>query len=717
MATKDLVADYSGVGDGQRVSVTGSITSGASPVFTPTSNIFAANGGDPTGKAIYLVTSGWTYPTGVTVVTVTSYNSGTGAVTLSGTNSTAKTSVTMDVLWGTDNSAFFLSFRSFAQTQGSTQTQLTIPAGRYCVSLNPFQQLTVNTQNILISGPLGAASTCILSQLVPAEMRFGGTLPIRGGLGAASGASARLQTCTRGSTTATLVDKTNYGTLLTSGVGGMCFVTAYDRQSRNASPYGYPPNPHFHETNRITAYDSGTGVITFQNPLSNTYKSTYPSWYSGDLNNADPGGPATIYVLTDYDRVVEINDIKIDNPYHQTSCLGRTVILRRSICPGFYPTQNESFSAYSTSWSGTEMEVDKIVGTTLFDGCDMGILKHQSASPNVCIVQNNCTFGQISGTPRRITVSDSAVGQFQIGALAFGHTDEVTITNVTGITSISTGASGTDGIHSGGVSATMSITNGLFSFLKTDNDGAGGEENPVRGLVPGAWIFTVDNKLLFQITDVYEDGTYCYVQTSLTGSWPITVTGLRCHPAPIFTMRNCTGTAPNLEDFNNSPARAPIFTYSKRTRVAGATATTAEGIPAFPIVRGNIQYIKETVVTPYVAGALTHRFSQFNNWPLLKSDLTTTVSIGATVINMQTTGVRTLVPNVAGSGGVTGDTLDNLSGTGPLWMYTKQNNGSVFSSNVSNGETPTTITEILADQGIPPPVPAAVAPLRLRLRG
>jgi hypothetical protein len=83
---------------------------------------------------------------------------------------------------------------------------------------------------------------------------------------------------------------------------------------------------------------------------------------------------------------------------------------------------------------------------------------------------------------------------------------------------------------------------------------------------------------------------------------------------------------------------------------------------------------------------------------------------------MKTAGVRTIAPNSAGTGAVSGDSLDDLSTSGTLWMYRAQNNGSVFSANVTNGETPTVITEISTDQGIPSPVQTAVMPLRFRLR-
>lgn len=708
MATKDLVADYSGVGDGQRTTVTGSITAATNPVFTPASNIFAAFG-DPTGRAIFLNCSGLQYE-----ASITSYNAGTGAVTLNGTNGTVKSSVSFDVLWGTDNTTAFMAFRTFAQTQGSTQTVLTIPAGRYCASLDPQHPLALGCQNVLISGPLGAAATCILSQLVAAEMRFGGAAPIGLGLNDAGGNSARLQTCAAGATTATLVTNSGvFNTRLNAGVGKHCFVTCYDMQGQNNSDYGYPPNPFFYETNIIAGFNSGTGIITFQNPLANTYKSTYPKWSDGSAFGADQGGPATIYVLSDYDRVVEINDISIDCPYNQVAAHGRAVILRRSICPGFYPTQNSSFSAYSTSWSGTEIEVDKLNETVLYDACDIGILRIQSASPNLLTIQNGCTLSQLQGTPKKLVMDGGTCPLLNIGTGAFGRTDEVSISNVSGITTFGALSSGTDGIEGAGVSTSFPLTGGLFSFLKSANDG-GGFENPTRGLVPGTWLF-IDYKAMCQITDVYEDGTSCYVQTNLPGSWPFTVTQLRCSSAPKFTMRNCTGTAPELEDWNQAPAAIPLYSYSKRTYVAGASAATPSS--SNPLVYGKLVTMKFTVTSLFTGGtALAFNQSQFDNGRYLKQSDYSLKSDLKNTINMKTglNQTRVVANAVAGSNAQSGDSLFDFSALGSVWFYIASNSNPNFTANVSNGDTPTVVVEWIMDQGIPQVGQSARVRLRIR---
>lgn len=696
MPTTDLVATYGGVADGQRVTLTATISNDGSS----RPRVLTVSGGTPfvlgdVGKAIFLNASGYQFPTGSTVATIASFTSST-VINLSA-DSAALSSAATDILWGTDNTAAFMAYRTWAQAQGSSQAQLTVPAGRYCANLDPAHPLNKGVKNALISGPLNAAATCIIPHLTAAEQRLGGDAPIGFGLG--FGNSARLATCNAGATTATLVDKTNYGSLIT--VGAYCFITAYDMQGITNGGFGYPPNPFYFEPNIISAYDGSTGTITFQSALRNTYKSTYPQWDPGDAGHSDQGGPATIYVLADYDRVVEINDITLDSPYNQIASHGRDLISRRCVHPGLYPTQNATFSAYGSSWGGTEIEIDKIDDVVLFDACTMGILRFQSASPNVCTIQNGCTISQIQGSPKVLSMSDSAVGQVNCGAQSFGRTDEITITNCTGINTFASGGSGTAGIHGVGVSTSMPLTSGVFRFLKTDNDAAGGQENPSRGLMPGTWLLG-DNKFAVLITDVTEDGTYAYFQTNLAGSWPVTFTTLRCSPAPRFTMRNCTGSAPELEDWNHAPARIPLWSYSKRTYTADGSGTTAK---VTPFVVGRLSTFKATVTTP---GSVTFHESQFDNWTaILKSDYSAYTF--TPTIDCVNAGLRTVTGAAAATGAQGADSLPDLTSVGQIWFWNTSNSGPNFSANGSNAVV---TVEFVMDQGIPS---AGVMPLRFRL--
>lgn len=717
MPTTDLVSGGNGfagggVGDGQRVSVMGSITSGASPVFTPVTDIFAANGGDPTGKTIYLVTTGWTYPTSLTAVTIASYNSGTGAVTLSGTNATAKTSVTMDVLWGTNNTSTLLAFQTWAQAQVG-QVILTIPAGRFCTNTNGFVRPNEGIPDLKWVGA-GAGAT-IISQLVASEMRLGADLVVKQkGMEDAAGNSLKIQTVSAGAATATLVDSATYGARASAGVGRYCLVAGYDMQSTGSGLFGYPPNQYYYEYNKIIGYSGG--VITFQNSLTQAYKSTWPQWSIGGSSACDQGGCATIWICdSGFDATVELNDMTIDNPYHQNSIHCRDVILRRvtHIGPGTYPTQCNNFTADTSVWTET-LEIDKLVNNVAFANCALAILQSQSASPNVLAVTGG-TLEQVSGTPKRFTfsgVSFTSTAKLQVGTSAYGFTSYGSVDTCTGIASFPRGVASSNDV--GTASAFYSFNAGVMRFLKSTNDGSSGKQNPTRLLVPGAWV-TFDDKYIDQVTDVYEDGTYCYIQWRNTTDWPFTpVSVLRGHPCPDFTMRNCTGTASELEDWNQAPARIPLMSYIKRSYLATASASSSP-FPV-PFVIGKPTSIKLTPTSLYTGTSLGFLLTRFSNMSYLKQSDYSTVSNFATTINMKVAGERVLANATAGTGAQSGDTLYDFTSAGNVWFFGNVNSGPIFSANVVNGETPTITVEWIMDQGIPSPVPAAVVPLRLRLR-
>lgn len=714
MPTTDLVSGGNGfagggVGDGQRASITASITSGASPVLTPTSATTTFSAGD-VGKVIYVVYSSTSYPTNLTSPTITAFNAGTGAVTLSGTNATAATSVAMDILWGSSNSSALSAFNTWALAQVG-QTVLTIPAGRFCVNSNPFVMPNRNLPDVKWIGA-GAGST-IISHMVASEARLGGDIPIKQkGLADAAGNSARLLTASAGLNTITLSNPSGtdgggatYGSRMI--VGRYCLIAGFDMQSVASGLFGYPPNFYFYEWNKITGYNSGTGVVTLQNPLTQAYKSTWPHWSDGDSGHADQGGPATIWVAgADYDSTVELNDLTIDSPYNQTAILCRDVILRRvtHIGPGTYPTQCNNFTA-DTCVYPLSLEIDKCVNNVTFINSDLNILFFQSASPNILSVTGG-TLKQSTGTPKRFTydgIAFTGAAKLQVGAAAYGVTSFGDVRNCTGIVEFSRNSGNTGDV--GAATSFYSFNAGVMRFLKTDNDGISGQANPSRFFMPGAWI-SFDDKYIDQVVDTYEDGTYVYIQWRNTTDWLVTpIAQLKPHPCPDFTMRNCAGTALELEDWNQAPARIPLYSYSKRTYTADGTGTT---VKTAPTILGRLTTIKLTVATP---GSVAFNVSRFNNWNLYKTDYTST-AIGP-AIACAFGGLRTVTGAAAPSGAQGTDVLPDLTSLGQLWSTPGQYfSGPIFSANGSNA----VITmEINVDQGIPSAV-AANQNARVRLR-
>lgn len=714
MTTQDLVANFGGVGDGQRVTLTASITNDGSS----RPRVLTVSGGTPfvsgdATKGIYLVVTSIDLGSGVHPTfsgTIATFNNST-SINLNGNAPSTYTNQTIDILWGTDNINALVgasgSYRAWAQTLGATLADMTAPAGYYCISdALPFA-LNKGVQNSLIRGPLNNAASCKFAPLFPAEMRFGSDVPINNrGLTDPGGNSARIQTAAKGTSTVTLVDAVTYGARVTVGLS--CIITCDDLQSGLNGGFGYPPNPYLFEHNVITGYSGG--VITLQNPLKNTYKSTYPQWDIGGGFSADQGGPATIYIIADFPQSVELRDLTIESPYNQSACHARDVVLTRVVNngPGLYPTQNKTFLADTCTYPQA-IEIDKINGSITFQNCAMHTIGFQSASPDLCTI-NGGTCDGIFGSPKVLVLSGIAFSggsAFKFGALGFGTTSRITMTNCSGIDSFLKGGGSTDDLHMN-ASAFYSMSGGVISFPKSANDGS--LQNPSRLFNVGSWI-TFDDKFIDQVVDVYEDGTNCYIQLAKSaGTWPFTpVIRINAHECPDFTMRGCTGAAPELEDWNQAPARIPIWSYSKRTYVAGASAATANVSQA--LVIGTFKTMKLTVGPTYSGTSLIFFESQFDNWFVYKSDYSTTTI--AAEVNMKTSGLRTINGAGTSSGGVAGDTLTDLTSAGATWMAGASASFPVFSANVTNGDTPTVTVEITADQGIPP---ASAAQLRVGRR-
>lgn len=743
MPVVNLVSDFGGVGDGQRQTVNVTVSNG-SPTLTVGTAIF--NPATIVGKRVS-VWNGSSFTTGVVLASPTPTST---VVTLNGNFNFSVTASSSDVLWGTDNSAAFTgasgSWRAYARTQTDPGDPpiLEIPDGYYAASFSAQVGGGINVavlNSLTMRSVSGNAAACTVATFNNGEIRFGGDPAISPtkGLYNSGGNSVRVQSASAGASTITLSNPSGtddggatYGSRVV--VGRACLLTCFDVQGLNEQDYGYPPNSYFYEWNTIAGYDSGTGVVTLQTPLTQEYKSTYPRWGPldtsfavGNFGGSDQGGPFTMWVCpSSYDNTVTLENFTIDSPHNQTSAHIRNLVLNGVVNTGFglYPTQNDTFTATDTTYV-SNLEVDKMVGTVTWNNCTLTKIQQQSASPNRMII-NGGTIKILETTKyteaNNVSFIDSA--QITFGVTVHGRTNRVVLNGCTGIATIARGGASTIDLFGstgpgsqGAASDLYSFVGGVMRFAKAINDGAGGipgnvgQQNLTRCLVPGTYVL-FDDKYMDRVTDVYEDGTYCYIQFASTTDWPFTpVSRLKVHPCPDFTMINCTGTAVELSDWNRAPPRIPLYSYLNRDYVADASGTTAK---ATPVLLGRMSSLTYTVSTAYT-GSLTFKISQFNNWTLRKTDYSTYSMRND--INMNLTGVRVVRDATTSTGAQSGDTLPDLTSTGALWS----NSGSVavlpvFSANVTNGETPTINVVMVFDQGIPSPTPTAVVPLRLRLR-
>lgn len=727
MPTKNLVSDFGGVGDAQRVTVNITVASGL-PTLTVGTGIFVS--GDAT-KTIS-IWDGSNFKT----ATISSFTSST-VVTLNSNFTWNSTASSADVLWGTDNTNALIgvsgSWRAYAITQTNTSDIpiLQVPDGNYAYHADPSQGLSVGVLNSTkITGLSGVAANCKLMQFDNSEMRFGtnpAIVPNRGYNTTVSGAnSVRLQTASGGATTSTVV---NFGTTAADGstfgsrvvVGRVCLLAAYDMQGTYESFFGYPPNSFFFEWNVITAYNAGTGLVTFQNPLTQGYSSLYPRWGVEDTQfGSDQGGPFTMWVAPDgYNNTVTLENMTIDSPHNQCATHMRYQVLNNLVMngPGLYPTQNDVVTI-SNSVYPQSLEIDKMTNEVIWNNCTLNIIQQQSASPNKMTFNGGtinhmecCKYTTANG------VTFTGVGRIICGVSGYGRCNRIELNNCTGISILQQGGGSTDDLN--GTSGTGSQANasdyytfvgGVIRILKSDNKnpvpGSGnfGQQNLTRLFPPGGWI-NFDQKYFDQVEDVYEDGTYAYVKFKNTTDWPFTpVLRMGAHSCPDFSMTNCTGTAPELEDWNQALKRIPLYSYSKRTYTADGTGTT---VKAIPYMLGKLITAKYNVTTP---GSVTFHQSQFDNWFTNKTDYTSyTYSPTIACING---GLRTVRGGTTATGAQGSDSIPDLTSVGQIWMRGGSSSGPQFSANGSNAVI---TVEINTDQGIPPIV-TAMMPLFGRLR-
>lgn len=704
MPTKNLVSDYGGVGDAQRATLVATITSGTGALSVVSGSFVTGD----IGKAI-AIWSGSNYYFGAI-----SARSSANAITITPNITFSLSSASSDILWGTDNTSAFTGvsgWRAYAvmQTNPADIPILQIPDGSYAYrsdsSLGGGLHYGV-LNSAKVSGLSGTAANCKLMQFGNGEMRFGTDPGIRPekGLANAGGNSARLQTAAAGATTVTLVNPSGTddggGTYASRMVvGRACLLAAFDMQGLNNSDFGYPPNSFFFEWNVITGYSAG--VVTLQNPLTQAYKSTYPQWCpndtsfaSGHTSGADQGGPFTIWVAPDgYNNTVTLENMTIDSPHNQCAIHMRNWIGNNLIMsgPGLYPTQNDVVELNNCVYTQV-LEIDKMTNQVTWNNCTINQLQQQSASPNRMIL-NGGTITQLE-TAKYTEANSTAITTIICGVSSYGRTDRIVLNSCTGINTFQRGGVSTDDLNGSAdddASVFYTFSGGVMRFLKTENDSAGGtgQANPTRGLVPGTWVY-FDDKYLDQVTDVYEDGTYCYIQWRNTTDWPFTpVHLLKVHSCPDFTMRNCTGTARELEDWNQASARIPLYSYSRRTYTADGTGTTGKPNAT---VHGRLLTLKMNVTTP---GSVTFKQSEFSNWTIYKTDYSS-YTFGADVACINS-GLRTITGGAAATGAQGSDSIPNLTSVGQVW-FAGGFGACLFSANGSNAVI---TVEFNMDQGIP----------------
>lgn len=217
-----------------------------------------------------------------------------------------------------------------------------------------------------------------------------------------------------------------------------------------------------------------------------------------------------------------------------------------------------------------------------------------------------------------------------------------------------------------------------------------------RWAVPGTnllWSSPVGVGPVFKVLDVTQDQNFTHIYTNWPGSFPTYMSnaklGIRVHPAPKFTCRNCTGNI-DVVDLSGAPAGAPLYSYSKRTYTASSGATPGPKVTMW----GKLSSAKFSVTTPYSGpGSLQFQLSQFNNWPMMSGS--TSITNFGPAINMAISGQRAITPsNVTGM-----QTQDKLGVPSlPAMFLGASYSGPIF--NATTSSTAQITVELMSDQAL-----------------
>jgi hypothetical protein len=333
-----------------------------------------------------------------------------------------------------------------------------------------------------------------------------------------NGITGYIHTVSPGSNTITLVTLGDYTKFR---INGYVLIMALDLQGA-----GYPPNNHYFEYAKISAINSGTGIITLNKNLRNGYKSTYPLYYAGSSSLLTSGGPAVAFQLCEtWDVEYEVWGLLVTDP-------SQTLVSARSShfvdCnfsgAGATPTVSQSVVFERCTWGDQQgdvqgPEIDKSIEYIKFLDCTTPYVQSESSSTFRMVIEG-CKLNNLYGTAKNTQIISSDVGQIDVGPQYYGASETLLIEN-SRVGKIQEGLRLDDpffnAVGNNRVS-NWSFTAGVLKANKT----TGVPSGAIPWAVPGRSMYINDMAGLypsmgsFTILDVYEDGTYTYIDTSLT---------------------------------------------------------------------------------------------------------------------------------------------------------------------------------------------------------
>lgn len=354
--------------------------------------------------------------------------------------------------------------------------------------------------------------------------------------------SAKIDTVAAGATSVVVND----GNVARFTAGDWIMVTG---DLIEAGDGGYPPAFAFYETIIIAAIVGNT--ISFNQPLRNSYKSTWPNFTLG--SSMGTGGAATIFKLpSTWNSNFQIFGLTITNP----NSTAINYVLRNSSTTDVVafrgpvsPSGVQSFFSFYSSWLGGS-EIDKDADLIHFY---RGLLSTgaQTASPQTFVLDSLQVFCSMNGTAvntimRNVTVSlrPFCDGRIAVGPTLFGPGTSLLLDNVTfplaAMSQIEMEVAGT------------SYADGVFAVAKSCVVPVFCINHYATTFVPGhkvkfAWHNSSSNACtpltVFTVSDIREDASNYYVDTTNWTSAGSPIATPSAIPTPDCTARGAQALA------------------------------------------------------------------------------------------------------------------------------------------------------------------------------
>lgn len=325
---------------------------------------------------------------------------------------------------------------------------------------------------------------------------------------------------------------------------------------------GQPVNPFFFEYVYITAINAGTGEITFQSPLENSYLDDWPEFYQGPAGDIDAGGPATLYALHAFGTgSISWQSCGIEGGGGQSYPRGLSVSFTdfKATDVQIVPTMNGTIT-FTNCDVAEGAEFDKCVSNAIYDNTICGQMDFQSSNNQVTF-RNGSIVTILNGTPRFLTITDSKVSTIMRMGATFGGRTETFTTSGSTIAACNFNPVQDEGEDDTGVGNSYTMTGSTITITKS------GHQYGCRWAIPGTnCYFGAHNDVSlmspqFKVLSVTDNGTTFDVLTNYTGgSFPVGKPAIRVMPyTSVSVAANTVSSDEQILAF-----RGP---YSKRIRL------------------------------------------------------------------------------------------------------------------------------------------------------